>query len=86
MLDHTKMTTSTPTPSLTMTVDFGPQGAFQFQKFLADQHRAHVEAGCEFSGYEFVVEHWPPMDFWSVAVKVGPDCLAITDVTVRLHL
>ena len=49
---------------LTLTVELGPKGVTQFQEFLSEQQRNHIDAECVFPGYEFVVGHWPPVDFW----------------------
>ena len=38
-----------------------------------------------FPGYEFVVGHWPPMDFWEVEVQVGSARVVIEDATVKLE-
>ena len=66
-----------------MTVKLGAQGVAQFQEFLSEQHRHHVEAECVFPGYEFVVGHWPPVDFWEV--QVGSARVVIEDATVKLE-
>jgi hypothetical protein len=80
------MTTTNPAPaSLTLTVKLGPQGVAQFQKFLSEQHRNHIDAESIFPGYEFVVGHWPPVDFWEVEVQVGSARVVIEDVTVKLE-
>ena len=71
--------------SLTLTVKLGPQGVAQFQEFLSNQHRHHVNAESVFPGYEFVVGHWPPMDFWEVEVQVGSARVVIEDATVKLE-
>lgn len=79
------MSTETFAAGLTLTVELGPKGVAQFQEFLAEQHRCHIEAECVFPGYEFVVGHWPPVDFWEVEVKVGSAGAHIHDVNVRLE-
>jgi len=71
--------------SLTLSVKLGPQGVAQFEKFLSEQHQLHVEGDCEFPGYEFVVGHWPPVDFWEVEVQVGSARVVIEDATVQLE-
>ena len=78
-------TTNYTSESLTLTVKFGAQGVAHFQKFLSEQHRHHVEAEYLFPGYEFVVGHWPPVDFWKVEVQVGSARVAIEDATVKLE-
>ena len=78
-------TTNSSAQSLTLSVKLGPQGVAQFEKFLSEQHRLHLEADCEFPGYEFVVGHWPPVDFWDVAVQVGSARVVIEDATVQLE-
>ena len=80
------MTTTNSAPaSLTLSVKLGPEGVAQFQKFLSEQHRHHVDAECIFPGYEFVVGHWPPMDFWEVEVQVGSARVVIEDASVKLE-
>ena len=80
------MTTSpSACESLILTVKLGPQGVAQFQQFLSEQHRHHAEAECIFPGYEFVVGHWPPVDFWEVEVQVGSARVVIEDAAVRLE-
>lgn len=79
------MTTTSPSESLTLTVKLGQQGVAQFQQFLSEQHRHHAEAECIFPGYEFVVGHWPPVDFWEVEVQVGSARVVIEDATVTLE-
>lgn len=79
------MPTNSPPASLTLTVKLGSEGVVQFQKFLSEQHKHHVDAECVFPGYEFVVGHWPPMDFWEVEVQVGSARVVIEDATVKLE-
>lgn len=80
------MTTTNPaSASLTLSVKLGPQGVAQFQKFLSEQYRHHINAECVFPGYEFVVGHWPPVDFWEVEVQVGSARVVIEDATVKLE-
>ena len=78
-------TTNATSASLTLTVKLGAQGVVQFQEFLSEQHRHHVEAESVFPGYEFVVGHWPPVDFWEVEVQVGSARVVIEDATVKLE-
>lgn len=80
-----QMTTNSVAAGLTLTVEIGPQGVAQFQAFLSEQHRCHIESDCVFPGYEFVVGHWPSVDFWEVEVKVGSTFVVIDDATVRLE-
>ena len=75
----------TPAGGLTLTVHLGPAGMAQFHKFLGEQQIAHAEAESLFPGYEFVIGHWPPVDFWEVEVKVGPAFVLIEDAVVRLE-
>jgi hypothetical protein len=77
-------TTPSPEESLTLTVQLGPQGVAQFQH-LSEQQRHHADAECLFPGCEFVVGHWPPVDFWEVKVQVGSARVVIEDATVRLE-
>ena len=78
-------TTPSPEESLTLTVQLGPQGVARFQQFLSEQQRHHAEAECLFPGYEFVVGHWPPVNFWEVEVQVGSTRVVIEDATVTLE-
>lgn len=80
------MTATALSNGLTLTVKLGPQGVAQFQKFLGEQQIAHAEADCMFPGYDFVVGHWPPVDFWEVEVTVGPARQVIDDATVTLTI
>jgi hypothetical protein len=80
------MTTTNSAPAgLTLTVNLGSQGVAQFQKFLSEQHQHHVDAESVFPGYEFVVGHWPPVDFWEVEIQVGSARVVIEDATVKLE-
>ena len=78
-------TTNAASESLTLTVKLGAHGVAQFQEFLSEQHRHHVEAECVFPGYEFVVGHWPPVDFWEVEIQVGSARVVIEAATVKLE-
>ena len=78
-------TTNATSEGLTLTVKLGAQGVTQFQEFLSEQHRHHVDAESVFPGYEFVVGHWPPVDFWDVEVQVGSARVVIKDATVKLE-
>ena len=78
-------TTNATSASLTLTVKLGVQGVAQFQEFLSEQHRHHVDAGSVFPGCEFVVGHWPPVDFWEVEVQIGSARVVIEDATVKLE-
>ena len=83
--DPTMTTSDASAQSLTLTVKLGAQGVARFQEFLSEQHRLHVDAECEFPGYEFVVGHWPPVDFWEVEVQVGSSRVVIEGATVQLE-
>ena len=77
--------TINPVPnSLTLSVKLGPDGVAQFQKFLSDQHEYHIDEESIFPGYEFVVGHWPPMDFWELEIQVGSVRMVIDDATIKL--
>lgn len=78
------MSEKTIPQGLTLTVQIGPKGVAQFQEFLGQQQIAHAEADSLFPGYDFVVGHWPPVDFWEVEVTVGPAWQLIDDVAVTL--